>query len=709
MGSAVTPGEHYRFGPFEVDMAERELRRDGEVVALTAKTFDLLLILVQGAGRTFTKSELLESLWPETAVEESSLSQTVFLLRKALGENPDGSDYIRTVQRRGYKFVGSANPQDVAGNGAGSGQALTTSSRNSSFWPAVATLALLAMGVLAFVHFREAAPEAGVVRSTVFQPEKARYSDGWLALSPDGRRIAFALTVENGKQQLWIRPLDAQTAHPLAGTDGAMKPFWSPDSRWLGFFADGKLKKIDTQGGPPIVLADAPVPIGGSWSPNGVILFSPFYGAALQQISSSGGKAIPAAGAAATGGEQCCPWFLPDGEHYLFSAHTGTGAGSRINLLVGSLGSTATKVVGDAANAVYAQGRLLYLKESTLVAQAFDIKALRTTGEPEAVVESVGHYRDTFQAGFFTASSTGMLAYLAAPRVYGRQLNWFDRTGKALGTVGAPRAFFAIEFSPDRKHLAATIADSGEVDIWTYDLARDVPTRFTFDPAPKGGAVWSRDGRSIVFNSTRTGHSDLYRKSADGAGADELLYADTREKFQVSWSRDGKFLLYTAGTGPQAIELWMLPLAPERAGAPLKPQPFLKSSAMGQFSPDGRWVAYESWESQRTQINVVPFSRPTEKHEISPNGGLRPRWSQDGKEIFYLTPSGQLTAAEVTIRGSKVEVGAIRELFGPIELGAGYFYDVSADGQRILAAVAANRTSPVPITLIENWPAALKR
>jgi Tol biopolymer transport system component/tRNA A-37 threonylcarbamoyl transferase component Bud32 len=575
-------------------------------------------------------------------------------------------------------------------------------------WPTVAGVGIAAAVALAFVHFRQAAPEARVVRSTVFQPEKARYSDGWLALSPDGRRIAFALTVENGRSQLWIRPLDAPTAHPLDGTDGAVHPFWSPDSRWLGFFVDGKLKKIDSQGGPPIALADAPVPSGGSWSRNGVILFSS-NNDVLRQVSASGGKAIPAAVAAAIGGTQCCPWFLPDGEHYLFSAHTVTGAGSGVNLLVGSLSSTATKVVGDAGKAVYAQGRLVYLKESTLVAQPFDIKALRTIGEPEAVVEGVGHYRNTFQEGFFAASSTGMLAYLAAPRVYGRQLNWFDRTGKVLGTLGEPRAFFEIEFSPDRKHLAATLADAGDVDIWTYDLAQGVPTRLTFDAVPKGGAVWSRDGRSIVFNSRRKDHSDLYRKSADGTGVEELLYADTREKFQVSWSRDVKLLLYSAVDGSQGLNLWVQPLASDRPGVALKPQIFLKSSALGQFSPDGRWVAYESRESQRAEIYVVPFSRPAEKHQISRSGGLRPRWRQDGKEIFFLTPGGELTAAEVTIKGSTVEVGPIRELFGGIELGGGYFYDVSADGQRILVAVGANRTSPVPISLVQNWAASLKK
>jgi DNA-binding winged helix-turn-helix (wHTH) protein len=379
-------------------VAERELRRDGELIALTAKTFDLLLLLVRGAGRTFTKSELMESLWSSTTVEESNLSQTIFLLRKALGENGEGSEYIFTVPRRGYKFIGSVSRQPAAGNGVGPEQALTIPSRPSHVWPAIAALAILALAALAFVHFREAAPEARVVRSNMLLPEDTRYTDGTLALSPDGRRIAFAATQKIARAWCgfgrWMRKALTPWEEPTA-----RMPFWSPDSRWLGFFADGKLKKIDTQGGPPIALADAPVPLGGSWSPNDVILFSS-NNDALQQVSANGGKAVPTAVAAVIGGTQCCPWFLPDGEHYLFSSHTVTGAGSGVNLLVGSLSSTATKVVGDAGKAVYAQGRLLYLKESTLVAQPFDIKALRTIGEPEAVVDGVGHYRNTFQEGF---------------------------------------------------------------------------------------------------------------------------------------------------------------------------------------------------------------------------------------------------------------------------------------------------------------------
>jgi len=709
----LTAGEYYRFGPFELDVAERELRRNGELVSLTAKTFDLLLILVQGAGRTFTKSELLDALWPGTAVEESSLSQAVFLLRKALGENGEGSEYIRTVQRRGYKFVGGVGRPDGSSHAAAPERAPATPWRVAHLWPVIAALAALTAGGLAFVHFREGPPEARIVRSTIPRPEKmAQYTDGFLSLSPDGRQIAFAAIGEDRKSRLWIRPLDAETARPLDGTADAGQPFWSPDSRWLGFFADGKLKKIDTQGGPPITLADAPTPFGGSWGSNGIILFSPSW-RTVHQISSAGGKAIPVASADAVGNLQCCPWFLPDGEHFLFAAETREGSDSKVKLFAGSLNSAASKIIGEAENAAYAQGKLLYLKENTLVAEPFDVKALRTTGEPEAVAEGVGRQQGTFRVGYFAVSSTGMLAYLpAATRARAPQLTWYDRAGKVLSTIGQPRKFYDIELSPDGKRLVASAADGGNVDLWTYDLERNVPTRFTFDPVPEFRGIWSPDGRSIVFNSTSRGHADLYRKSADGSGAEELVYADTGEKYPVSWSRDGKFLLYSTGGGPQGRELGVLPLAAEPGGGALKSTPFLsaKYNAFGQFSPDGRWVAYESDESQPPEIYVVPFSRPTEKHQISPNGGARPRWRRDGKEIFYLMPAGQLMAAEVTIRGDAVVVGAVRALFGPISLGAGYFYDVSADGQRILAvAPGVNPDGPPPITLVENWSAALKK
>jgi len=586
-------------------------------------------------------------------------------------------------------------------------------------WPAMAALALFALAMLAMFHFRQAAPEAGVVRTAVLPPEKTLFSFttnlGPVALSPDGRRMVFAATAEDGKTQLWIRPLDAGAAQALAGTEGGQFPFWSPDSKWVAFFAGGKLKKIDTQGGPPIDLADALNPRGGSWSANGTIVFAPTGGVptTLQKISSAGGAAPVQAVDAAAGAAQRFPWFLPDGEHFLLAATKFTGGAGRVVLLVGSLGSTAGKPAGEAdSNAVYAEGRLLYLRGSTLMAQPFDLKALHTVGEAVPVVEHVETFLNN-GTGVFSVSAAGLLAYQTGTGTVGRQLTWFDRTGKTMGTVGEPRQYYHIELSPDGKRLAATSAGAGNLDLWTYDLARGLPTRLTFDPAAEVTAVWSADGRTLAFNSNRKGGTDLYRKPSNGSGAEELLYADDRDKNPTSWSRDGRFLLYHTTGGEQGPDLFVLPLIPERPGAPLKPVPFLQTKfaeSWGQFSPDGRWVAYTSNESQQVEVYVAPFSRPTEKHQISTGGGLKPRWRQDGKEIFYQTPGGQLMAAEVRIGEETVEVGAVHALFGGIPGGYFYLYDVSADGQRILAAVpAGSQKGPEPVTLVLNWAAGLKK
>ena len=534
---------------------------------------------------------------------------------------------------------------------------------------------------------------------------------GPVSLSPDGRRMVFTATGADGTRQLWLRPLDTADAKPLQGTRNGTFSFWSPDSRWVGFFADGMLKKIDTRGGQPVALAEAPAGRGGAWSAKGTIVFAPDTFAPLLKISPDGGKTSNAvAPDTAMGTAHGFPWFLPDGEHFLFVSWGGAG---RMNLRVGSLSSNATQIVGEAdSNAVYSGGCLLYLREHSLVAQPFDVKSLRVTGEAAPVIERVERFLDLIEVGAFSVSATGLLAYQAGEGAGLRQLTWLDRTGKPLETVGEPRAFFDVELSPDRKRLAASAPDSvGNYDLWLYDMARGLPTRFTSDPGGEYWAVWSKDGKDIIFNSTRKGHYDLYRKSADGAGTEELLYADGQDKVPTSWSPDGRFLLYFTGGG-QRYDLWLLPLTPERPGAPLKSTPLHQTrfnEKFPRFSPDGRWVAYNSEESGRSEIYVAPVSRIAEKRQLSPNGGSLPRWRQDGKEIFYEAP-GQLMAAEVRTEGGTAEVGAVRALFARITSYGGYPYDVSTDGQRILAAMPAGRQKTAePVTLVENWAAALKK
>jgi Tol biopolymer transport system component/tRNA A-37 threonylcarbamoyl transferase component Bud32 len=598
-------------------------------------------------------------------------------------------------------------------NSAGAQNAVPTARR--WLWPLVAALGIAATVVMAFVHFREVPPATRVVRSTILPPERTSFSFaagfGPMALSPDGRRVVFAVTAEDGKSQLWIRPLDAETAQPLPGTEGGQFPFWSPDSRWVAFFADSKLKKIDTAGGPPVVLADAPQPHGGSWSNKGVIVFARdggIYG--LRRIPSRGGDTTAATAVSGdAGGRHQTPWFLPDGEHFLFAAYK-PRAGFRKDVRVGSLGSTASRVIGETdANAAYSEGRLLYIFEGTLMAQPFDTISLRTAGEAVPVAERVA----SLFTGFFSVSGVGLLAYQTGADPNELQIAWFDRTGRATGTIGELRQVRAIELSPDRKTVAASLLNHSNPSLWLYDAARASPTRFTFDPPVDFEAVWSPDGQTIAFVSTRRGHNDLYTKPANGSAAEELLYEDELQKFPTSWSPDGKYLLYYADGGPQGADLFILPLIPERPGAPLKPVPFFQTrfnERYGQFSPDGRWVAYMSDESQVPEIYVAPFSRPGEKHQISPKGGTMPRWRRDGKEIFYLTvPGEQLMAAEVRISREMVEVSAVHTLFDGIPAHNFYLYDISADGQRILAAVPArSQKAPEPITLVQNW-AELKK
>jgi serine/threonine protein kinase len=557
-------------------------------------------------------------------------------------------------------------------------------------------LAIVALSV-SFIHFRETPPETPLLRATILPPDNATadYSSGLglPALSPDGKRIVFGARTADGKAPLYVRSLDALTAQPLAGTDGAIFPFWSPDSRFIAFFADGKLKKIDATGGPALTLAEAPLGRGGSWSRDGAIVFQPANTAGpLLRVSSAGGASSPLRTAVGR-----LPWFLPDGRQFLFQV-----LGGRPATRVGSLDGGESKMVTEAgSNALYAQGHILYLRDGTLMAQPFDPKRLMTTGEAVPVAEQIQTVLNTGTVGVFSVSETGMLAYRTGVAFGGLQLTWFDRSGKQGAAVGEPANVVDFRLSPDRKSIAAAIQDVANTDIWTYDVSRGLRTRLTFDPSVDGYPVWSPDGRSIAFGSNRKGHFDLYRKAANGGGAEEPLYTDNLDKYPTSWSADGKFLLYSTGRG-----LWVLPLT-----GTVKSFPFLQTPlSNGQFSPDGSWIAYESNESLRNEIYVAPFPGPGGKRQISTAGGTRPRWRQDGKEIFYMGPDRRLVAAEVTVQGGTLEVGQVRPLFGAANMTQGLpIYDVSADGQRFLLRTFPEQKAGEPLTLVQNWTAGLKK
>jgi Tol biopolymer transport system component len=588
-------------------------------------------------------------------------------------------------------------------------------------------LATLAFAALAAVHFRETAPELYVVRATILPPRDSTFdfadSRALPAVSPDGKQIVFGARNKDGKSGLWIRTLSSLVAQPLTGTAGGAFPFWSPDGRFIGFFAEGKLKKIDTQGGPAVFLADADSGRGGSWSPEGVIVFAPSANnSPLLRVSERGDGATSPATMLDQNREESnhkFPWFLPDGHHFLYETQGGRPETIRVGSIDsnGSSSNGSVIVEGVGSNAVFADGRLLFMRDRILLAQPFDLERLVPAGEAVPLAEPIQTVLTSGKAGIFSASASGLLVYQSGEAASRDQLTWFDRTGKKLRTLGDPSAIGNIEFSPDRKHLGVTLNEGAADDVWIYDVERGIRSPFTSDPAEDRNSIWSPDdGRAIIFASRRSGHVDLYRRASDASSAEEVLYADDHDKFVTSWSPDRRFLLYNAAGPKTGQAIWVLPL-PERPADEAKREsakPFVFGQTAfndrdGKFSPDGRWVAYVSTESKRAEVYVAPFPGPGGKKQVSLSGGALPRWRSDGKVIFYVGPDQRLMSAEVNGQGKTFDVGQVRPVFEQPVLTRGYLYDVSRDGQQFLLAVTAGQTTSEPLTLVENWVAGLKK
>jgi serine/threonine protein kinase/Tol biopolymer transport system component len=592
------------------------------------------------------------------------------------------------------------------------------SSRNRRPNPAWIVSGLLAasLAVLALLHFREKPAEPVFPRYySIVAPENtllgstAGIAPGGAvqAVSPDGRHLVFTAISPDGISRFWIRSLESPEARPLAGTERASHPFWSPDSRQIGYWADGKLKRISAAGGPPVTLCDAFDARGGTWNRDDVIVFAPSHRTPLFRVSALGGACTQVTKLETTGGvAHRYPWFLPDGRHFLFMVSPTASAPDSVTIWVGSLDSPQTKKLLEAnSNAQYSQGYLLFLRENnTLIAQAFDPQRLEIEGAAVPLAADV-QSAATAARGRFSVSENGLLVYqTGAPGM--RQLIWFDRAGNRLSNVGDPGRFDSVEFSTDRKFFAVTLTEQRNTDIWLYDTATTRRTRFTFDPAVDHEPVWSPDGGTIAFASNRRGHFDLYRKRSDGSGTEELLYADDQDKSLSAWSPDGKFLLYMT----RSTTLWLLPLAEGRSDGPVKPQPVPEAGSLGRFSPNGGWIAAQSNQSGRSEVYVWPFSGigPTRagKIQVSTAAAMMPRWRPDGKELFFVAPDGMFMSAEVKPQGKSMQIGSVHSL-ARIGLVSGRFYDASADGQRFLVAVPLERPN-TPFTVVENWTAGFK-
>jgi serine/threonine protein kinase/Tol biopolymer transport system component len=599
-------------------------------------------------------------------------------------------------------------------------------------WVAAIVVATV-LAVAAATYFRSAAADVQVFRSTIIAPPNTSFpfnapaiAPAMLALSPDGRRLAFIARASDGRVQLWVRPLDGISAQPLPGTEGASAPFWSPDSKALGFFADGKLKKIDPSGGLPFVLCDAPPAVpqgpggGGTWNRDGVIVFASTRVGHLQRVSAAGGDPSPVTMMDAGKGEFAHLWpsFLPDGRHFTYFA---TGSKERglfdpAGVYAGSLDSTERKpLIPSGSNTRYAQGFLAFMRGSTLMVQPFDAARLSLTGEAVPIADRV--FTGTLESGAFSLSDTGVLAYETGDSGgFRTQLTWVDRNGKEVGTLGDRDDYRQVRLSPDGLRAAVTIPDPATMttDIWILDVERNVRTRFTSDPADDFGAAWSPDATRLAFTRLTT-RTDIYQKTSSGAGVEEvLLPAGTFNSSPNAWSSDGRFFSYTATNTTTGSDLWILPLSGDRKPFPLAQTNFIESD--GQFSADGRWVAYTSDESGRQEVYVIPFPGPGGKWPISTAGGSIPRWRRDGAELFYASSDDKLMVATVRGRGAAFEVDTVRSLFelrsprigtarGPVVP-----YDATADGQRFLVNRMVEQTPAASsITLVVNWPALLKK
>jgi len=582
----------------------------------------------------------------------------------------------------------------------------------------VAALLLVAFTLATTGYILRAPKPRRVVRVSVLAPPETSFQAFDFALSPDGTKLAFVAGGETTKPQLWVRPLDSMSAQPLAGTEGAGFPFWSPDSRQIAFFSGGKLKRIDAAGGAVQHIADAPSGRGGAWGPDGTILFAPALNDPINRVAASGGTPVPLTALDAAKGETThrWPYFLPDGRHFLFLARTGgalAGSGRKAEeggngIYLSSLDSPErrTLVVRGDRRAMYALGHVLFLRGGSLMAQRFDAKKLQLAGDPMPIADQLN--LDTRWTAAYSVSEDGKLVFQSGGTV-GLALNWYERTGKP-GAVAATDPFNVTRVSPDGRKIAASVTDqnAGTLDIWLYDLVRGVKTRFSFDAADDDDPVWSPDGNTLVFDSARKGAYDIYQKPANGAHPEELLYEDKATKYPTSWSSDGKYVLFDRidSQSKTKTDLWVLPMTGER-----KPFPFLETEfneSLGEFSPDGRWVAYVSNESGREEVYAVTFPTPGGRFQISASGGSNPKWRSDGKELFYLDASNKVVAVPIEQRVDSLEIGTAQSLF-QTRLGAReYSLAYAADGKRFLV-VENPQVTASSLTLVVNWDAGLEK
>jgi Tol biopolymer transport system component len=555
-------------------------------------------------------------------------------------------------------------------------------------WLAGSVAVLAALAIPAVSHLRETSPPEMRLQ-IVTPPTRVPLQ---FPLSPDGRYIVIsgAESSTDVVQRLYLRALDKTEVQPLVGTEGGFLPFWSPDSKSIGFFVSGNLRRIDLAGGPAQTLAPAPVPRGGAWNDDGTILYAPNTVSPLLRIAASGGESVAVTRLDTPHqlGHQL-PSFLPDGRRFLFHA---TGEPEVSGIYLGSLDSQESKrlTAADGPGAFVAPDHLLFIRQGDLIARRLDVARGELIGDPVTVQTSIGAF----------SVSAGMLAYRSGS-TGATAMTWFDRAGKVVSQT--EEALNGPELSPDDSRVTGDRTVQGNRDVWIKDLARGSLTRFTFHAAVDGYPLWSPDGSQVAFESTRNGGFDLWLKPSSGAVDEQLLLQTADSEWPLSWSRDGRFLLYQTSDLKTKWDLWALPMSgTDRTPIVIANTPF--AERMGQFSPDGRFVVYETNESGRPEIFAQGFPNADAKWQLSTGGGAGPRWSADGREIYFVAPGATMMSVSVTVSGTSLVAGKPVALFAT-EITTQPFktaYAVSRDGRFLMNVTAAERNAP-PITLLLNW------
>jgi Tol biopolymer transport system component/tRNA A-37 threonylcarbamoyl transferase component Bud32 len=718
-------GTFQYMAPEQIEGLEADARTD--IFAFGALLFEMLTGRAAFEGKT--RASLLGAILkdeppPVSRVRPVAPATLDRIISTCLAKDPDDRYQSARDLLRDLKWVASGSSD---GAGARAAAAPARSTRVAWLVAALSTIALIATAVIALRRTREVT-SAAPTQFAIVPPENTSLGGpraggtgiaAQVAVSPDGRNVVFVAGT-GSTYQIWLRPVASLAPRAIAGTEDGAFPFWSPDSRFIGFFAGGKLKKVQIAGGPPIVLCDAPLGRGGSWSRENVILFATSSAArnGLQRVSSAGGTPAVVTTVDAANREDSHRWphFLPDGRHFLYTASTGTccPASKPATIKIGSLDPAdgAITLLQAESSVSYASGHLLFARDGTLMAQPFDPDARQPKGDAFPLVEHVSWEGSRYVGA--SASENGTLVYGLGGWLGAQQLTWFDRAGRVLGTLGEAAPYINLALSPDERRVAVALRTGSpeNVDIWIIDVARSVRSRLTFDPGTDGWPLWSPDGTRIAFQASRAGQAISLRQiSSDGTGADASLL-DGPGNFTITpsdWSADGRFIAYAPRSAGQS-DIWVLPLFGDRKPFPLTQTPFRESSAA--FSPDGRWIAYTSDEDGRNNVYVQPFPGPGAKYPVSRNGGYQPIWRADGKELFYVAPDMSMTAVPIDSAG-QFHAGQPQALFqfrsGAPALDGSQVYAVTKDGKRFLVNARPAEISAAPLTVVVNWPATIQK